>query len=247
MITESRVKNLRWRLGLKGCLAVDSRGKRGGLALFWDENIQVDLLAIDDRYIDVSVREDMSSDPWRATFIYGKPRVEDRYRMWEILQRLKTRSTDPWVVIRDFNETMWQYEHLSENKRGERQMAEFRETLDFCGLRDLGFSGTPWTYDNRKTGARNVKVRLDRGVASQDWLNHFSDASITHLTSPFSDHCPLLLKVQQVTDAINGGKQRYYEIMWERDGSLGEHIHQAWRGENAHGDLGHISVALKMC
>jgi hypothetical protein len=48
-----------------------------------------------------------------------------------------------------------------------------------------------------------------------------------------------------VTDAINGGKQRYYEIMWERVGSLGEHIQQAWRGENAHGDLGHISVALK--
>ena len=34
MISESRVKNLRWRLGLKGCLAVDSNGKRGGLALF---------------------------------------------------------------------------------------------------------------------------------------------------------------------------------------------------------------------
>jgi hypothetical protein len=26
MISEGRVKNLRWRLGLKGCLAVDSRG-----------------------------------------------------------------------------------------------------------------------------------------------------------------------------------------------------------------------------
>ena len=27
MISESRVKSLRWRLGLKGCLAVDSRGQ----------------------------------------------------------------------------------------------------------------------------------------------------------------------------------------------------------------------------
>jgi hypothetical protein len=85
MISESRDKNLRWRLGLKGCLAVDSRGKLGGLALFWDENIRVDLSAIDDRYIDVSVLEDPLSDPWRATFVYGEPRVEDRHRMWEIL------------------------------------------------------------------------------------------------------------------------------------------------------------------
>jgi hypothetical protein len=54
-----------------------------------------------------------------------------------------------------------------------------------------------------------------------------------------------LLKVQQGTGAINGGKQLYYEIMWERDASLGEHIQQAWRGENAQGDLGHIGGALK--
>jgi hypothetical protein len=86
MISESRFKNLRWRLGLKGCLAVDSRGKCGGLALFLDENIQVDLLESDERYIDVSIREDPLSDPWRATFVYGEPRVEDRHCMWEILQ-----------------------------------------------------------------------------------------------------------------------------------------------------------------
>ena len=69
-------------------------------------------------------------------------------------------------------------------------MADFRETLDVCGLKDLGFSGLPWTYDNRKSGGRNVKVRLDRGAATQSWLNRFFDASVTHLTSPCSDHCP---------------------------------------------------------
>jgi hypothetical protein len=92
--------------------------------------------------------------------------------MWEILQWLKTRSDDPWIVIGDFNEVMWQYEHFSETKRG-GQMADFREVLEFCGLRDAGFSGTPWTYDNNKSGNQNVKVRLDRGVATQDWLNRF--------------------------------------------------------------------------
>jgi hypothetical protein len=149
---------LRWRLGLKGCLAIDSSGKRGGLALFWDENVQVVLLSIDDRYIDVSIREGPNFVPWRATFIYGEPRVEDRHRIWEILQRLKTRSPDPWLVIGDFNEAMWQHEHLSQTRRGERQMAAFREVLDFCNLRDIGFSGVPWTYDNRKEGARMSKL-----------------------------------------------------------------------------------------
>jgi hypothetical protein len=86
-----------------------------------DENIQVDLLESDERYIDVPIREDPLSDPWRATFVYGEPRVEDRHRMWEILQRIKTRSDDPWIVIGDFNEVMWQYEHFSETKRGKNK------------------------------------------------------------------------------------------------------------------------------
>ena len=193
----------------------------------------------------MSIVDDPNGAPWRATFIYGEPHVADRHRMWEILQRLKTRSQEPWVVIGDFNEAMWQYEHFSNTKRGERQMAEFREALDLCGLTDLGFSGIPWTYDNKKSGARNVKVRLDRAVATQDWANRFFYASVTHLTSPCSDHCPLLLCVQQEQAQRWGGKQCFYEIMWERDASLGERISQAWEGEGSKGDLGTISSALR--
>jgi len=95
MISKSRVKNLRWRLGIKGCLAVDSRGKRGGIALFWDESIQVNSNSIEERYIDVSIVDDLNAAPWRATFIYGEPHIVDRHRMWEILQHLKLDPKNP--------------------------------------------------------------------------------------------------------------------------------------------------------
>ena len=137
--------------------------KRGGTALFWDESIIVNLLSMNDRYIDVSLQENPNSPPWRATFIYGEPRVEDRHRTWEILQRLKNRSPLPWVVLGDFNEIMWQFEHFSETKRGEKQMESFRDISEECELHDLGFTGLPCTYDNKKPRNRNVKVRLDRG------------------------------------------------------------------------------------
>ncbi|CAL5097923.1 unnamed protein product [Urochloa decumbens] len=190
-------------------------------------------------------KETPTSEPWRATFIYGEPRVEDRHRTWEILQRLKTRSNDPWVVVGDFNEVLWQYEHFSETKRGERQMEAFRDTLDMCGLRDIGFAGIPWTYDNKKSGQRNVKVRLDRGVANQDWLDRFPDASVFHLTSPCSDHCPLLVSVLQEPQTQRVERQAYYEIMWEREASLDDCVKEAWEREHTAGDLGDINVALK--
>ena len=123
-------------------------------------------------------------------------------------------------------------------------MADFRDTLNVCGLKDLGFSGLPWTYDNRKSGGRNVKVRLDRGVATRSWLNRFFDASVTHLTSPCSDHCPLLLRVVLEQGRSAGARQAYYEIMWERDATLDERVQSAWSNGVTHGDLGVVYSAL---
>jgi hypothetical protein len=55
-------------------------------------------------------------------------------------------------------------EHFfSETRRQDRQVEVFRDALDFCELRDFGFSGVPSTYDNRKDGLRDVEVRLNQG------------------------------------------------------------------------------------
>jgi hypothetical protein len=45
-------------------------------------------------------------------------------------------------------------------------MIDFREILGQCDLHDLGFVGMPWTYNNKQSGERNVRVHLDRVVAS---------------------------------------------------------------------------------
>jgi hypothetical protein len=60
---EQKMKNLKWRLGLKNCIAVDSDGNNGGLALYWDESIFVTLLGMCDRLIDVQVKENPSEQP----------------------------------------------------------------------------------------------------------------------------------------------------------------------------------------
>ena len=115
--------------------------------------------------------------------------------MWELLQRIKPNSRDPLIVMGDFNEALWQFEHFSATRRGEKQMEEFRNSLDFCGLKDIGFSGLPWTYDNNRGGNSNVKVRLDRAVGDSAWSLLFDQAEVRHLVSPCSDHCLILLQL----------------------------------------------------
>ena len=51
-----------------------------------EESLRVDLITISNKLIDVQVQDDPSSLPWRITFIYGEPRVEDRHLTWEIMK-----------------------------------------------------------------------------------------------------------------------------------------------------------------
>jgi hypothetical protein len=80
--------------------------------------------------------------------------------MWDHLKALKASSSLPWVVLGDFNEALWQYEHFSARQRPEPQMAAFRDCLQICELKDIGFSVLPYTYDNKRDGNHNVRSVL---------------------------------------------------------------------------------------
>lgn len=196
-ISEARVANLRWRLGLRNCITMDSNGGGGGLALFWHESVDVTLMEKNPRFIDVATRLGPDEAPFRITFVYGEPRTENRHHMWEALRRLRGVSDLPWLVVGDFNEVMWGFEHFSECARPERHMAAFREVLGDCDLTDLGFSGLPYTYDNGREARANVKVRLDRAVADTRWRDVSPEATLRHLVSSRSDHCPLFLEIKR--------------------------------------------------
>jgi hypothetical protein len=132
-------------------------------------------------------------------------------------------------MIDDFNKAMWSFEHFSSRRRPPKQMLDFREVLSFCDLNDLEFSGLSWTYDNKQLGDRNVRVRLDRVVASSSWSNWFLNAKVQHLISSSSDHCYVFLSIEQQDHTPCQAKCiMRYEIMWEREESLAGEIKKAW-------------------
>jgi hypothetical protein len=93
-------------------------------------------------YLVSNLKEKKASyvEPW----VYGEPKAQDRAEMWNLLRRIKKDVKEHWVMLGDFNEAMWQHEHLSSTKRNERQMKNFHEVLFIdCNLHDLGFAGLP--------------------------------------------------------------------------------------------------------
>jgi hypothetical protein len=98
--------SLRWRLGLKHCVLFIDEGKGGGVALFWDGSIEVELFKINSRIIDVMIHDQQNNIKWRSTFIYCEPRRHQRYLMWDLLNKMKPMQNGPWLMLGDFNEVM---------------------------------------------------------------------------------------------------------------------------------------------
>jgi hypothetical protein len=165
--------------------------------------------------------------------------------MWEFLRRIKLRPQASWAMIGDFNECLWPSEHFSSSKRSQRQMIDFREILSHSDLHDLSFVGQPWTFNNKQAAGKNVKVRLDRMVASPSWMSWFPAASLWHISSSRSDHCPILLDIKVEHKGKEHQQIDRYEMMWEREESLYEEVKTTWEGGGAMQNLGDIRDTLK--
>ena len=101
------------------------------------------------------------------------------------------------MCIGDFNAILHSIEKLSKRPPKINQMEAFREALEGCQLEDLGFKGYPFTWNNKRLGEANTKLRLDRVVATMEWKNKFQLSSVIHLPPHASDHLPLILQKDQ--------------------------------------------------
>jgi hypothetical protein len=103
------------------------------------------------------------------------------------------------VCLGDFNEVLYQHEHVRVQERSLTQIAGFCEAIDVCGLHDLGYISPNWAYEKKVVGGSYCRVRLDQALASPEWCERFLLASVRHLMSIHSDHCPILLSLEEQT------------------------------------------------
>jgi hypothetical protein len=90
--------------------------------------------------------------------------------------------------------------------RPKRCMAKFRETLQDCGLHDLGFVGDAFTWRNHHHSAGSyTKERLDSVVANSDWCACFPLVHVINGDPRHSDHWPIIVDP--------GAKEK---IQWEK-------------------------------
>jgi len=233
---KSTIERIGRKTQLTNTFVVPLVNNGGGLALLWKTDFQVDVQSYSERHIDVFIDHGVD-DAWWFMGFYGDPDTANREDSWSLLRDLSSRSSHPWICLGDFNEILLGEEKQGWLDRPERQMQSFRDALDFCRLKDLGFSGFPFTWCNRRPGDCNVWIRLDRSVATVNWMLRFPSTRVHHLDAYHSDHKPLLLCTDSEFKRFYcKGHPFRFEAMWIKEESCEVVVRDSW-GDSSEGPL----------
>jgi hypothetical protein len=176
--------------------------------------------------ISVWCYSDPPHQPWILSCIYGPPYHNDKALFWESMCSIGNLYDGPWLCIGDFNMILNQ-----SDKKGGRPFAcssndPFQSFVHSQGLVDLGFSGNPYTWSNNRDGIHLIQERLDRGLASAQWIHLFPSFSLCHQPSHTSDHHSLLLNTAPQTSTLP--RPFRFEEFWVKDPTCRTTISLAW-------------------
>lgn len=221
-VERTRVESLAGSLGFNNSFAVSSSGRSGGLGIFWNDEIKVEVNGYSQYHIDVLV-DDLMDTRIRLMFVYGEAEVPERYKTWDMLRGIAGTNGLPWAVMGDFNEVLHAHEHDGVGNRSQAQVDAFRDALDTCGLVDIAYTGTTWTFEKKVTRGTFTRVRLDCCLVNPGWSLVFLLSELNHRTTTMSDHVPIELRINDVHGPCNRGPWGFkYELTWERDPLLFE-------------------------
>lgn len=154
----------------------------------------------------------------------------------DLVKRLATLSSLPWLCFGDFNEILVPFENLGGNDRDVRMMFDFRDTIRECELMDLGWKGQAFTWSNRRYGPHFIEERLDQFLYNRIWSNMFHETAAETLALLTSYHNSIIMNIKEKGRGIRFYKktssQIHYKDMWSLYEKSKEIVKREWPDHN---------------
>ncbi|KAL8461605.1 hypothetical protein ACS0TY_032911 [Phlomoides rotata] len=229
-------RRLATQLNFDGCFCVDSKGRSGGLMLLWNETISVALRSYSSGHIDCLIS--WSNVSWRFTGFYGNPSQHLRHHSWDLLRRLASlndSNISAWLIGGDFNEIRLSSEKKGGGPRPLQQMANFKQVLNEIGMQEFCAKGPKFTWQQRRRGKTDILEKLDRYVASREWMDLFPDSTVNNLEFFGSDHRAIQTSFTHETNLpskmLKG--RFFFENKWMLDNDFKQIVANSWNQSEA--------------
>lgn len=211
--------------------------------LLYSNHCSIIDFVVSEQYLHVHIRLSWDQSSVFATFVYGKCTRSERHLLWSDLRQFHTlASSSPWLIAGDFNVIADLSEYSGRSSPDSASITDFQACIQDCGLLDLPYTGTTFTWTGVRSSGR-VWKRLDRALVNPAWLSSYGTSNVDVLARTGSDHCPLLLRVGVQTRATV--RPFKFQAFWTARPDFLEVVHQSWsQPSGLHGMLG-FAVKLK--
>ncbi|XP_009788948.1 uncharacterized protein [Nicotiana sylvestris] len=165
----------------------------GQIWYFWNSYNTTTVTAISEQHITIHFQNIFGKDIYIFA-VYAKGKSKDRRDLWHSFELDSMVIDTPWCVGGDFNIIMDPNKKLGGQPHRMYRSLEFQTCISNCGLIDMGYNGSNYTWCNNRRSGKKIWKRLDRIFVNDLWDQLFQRTSVSHLARTSSDHRPLLMK-----------------------------------------------------
>jgi exonuclease III len=200
-----------------------AKGRSGGLLVGLDADV-FDIRQVDkgDFMIKVLMAHKESGFIWNFINVYGAAQNEYKQVFLTELASFCSNCKHPMLIGGDFNILR---KDSDKNKPGGTNCwsSLFNSIIDVNSMIELDLSGRLYTWSNNRVPPTFEK--LDRFLASPEWVLQFKNVVVTGLDRTLSDHVPLCLK----TDSNVSPKRDFrYELCWKFRPDFKDFVCKSW-------------------
>lgn len=146
------LERIRRSLHFQNSSYVDPEGTAGGLALWWTDEVILDVRFKTKNLMKCVVSWPRIKNSWMVTFVYAPPVWNQRVAFWNVLKDIAKENGYPWLCVGDLNEIGSSAEKQGGNRCSQGRLDQFHNLLFDCGFMDLEFKGPNYTWSNNQGG-----------------------------------------------------------------------------------------------
>ena len=218
-------------------VTVDPVGRSGGLALFYNNEYQNQVLYSSNRMIDVEAVA--LGKTVYLTFVYGDPVPKLREQVWERLTRYGLSRSEPWFIFGDLNEITGNHEKDGRSLRSVDSFIPFNNMIRNTGLLEFPARRNKMSWQGRRRkgkGAVTIRCRLDQALANEEWHTLFPCSYTEYLGMVASDHRSVVVYLE---DKVTRRKWQFrFDKRWIGQEGLLESITIGWSDYSERSEIG---------
>ncbi|KAH7864841.1 hypothetical protein Vadar_034499 [Vaccinium darrowii] len=222
-----KMETIRRTLGFDSSNYVDPEGLSGGLALWWNKDVEIEVELVSKNFVHAIVTDNSNKKVWAATFVYGCPSRAGREMIWDAIRDIAHFEILPWVCMGDFNQVLSVGDKLGGHIPSQRLISSFHDLISDCGLVDLEFKGPRFTWRNNRSGENFIMERIDMVFANSKWRELYDKAMVFVEPAIGSDHNPLILNTDVPFNKV--GKPFRFESFWVTEDGCKTVVEESWK------------------